>query len=341
MPTTTDELVEVLRAFKEQDANGNGDPNDEIPFTCEPNNLNKLTYLCGYFGCSVGGSKGNYGFTMEGEELVFGATTDAYKEGIKFLNSLYEEGLIDPEIFTQDLATYTAKGGEDLYGVCIMYGSGDIMPYDAGTKPNWEPLPVLSSDYCDTPVWLRNSYGNSTLRTQLVVTDAAEDPEAIVRYWDNVFELKNSLQINNGPVDVLIFPNDEGGYDRIDPLTLSKEEQKKYSWSNLWPQSLPKYIPAGYRLNEENPPYEEKPVVDALYEEYLTEYTIPTYWIATEDSAEFSELQTSIEDYLKQKTAEWVSGVSDIEAEWDAYLEQLEKLNLSRYIEMRQEAIKD
>ena len=31
MPTTWDELYDVLVAFKEKDANGNGDPNDEIP----------------------------------------------------------------------------------------------------------------------------------------------------------------------------------------------------------------------------------------------------------------------------------------------------------------------
>jgi putative aldouronate transport system substrate-binding protein len=30
-PATLEELYEVLKAFKEQDANGNGDPNDEIP----------------------------------------------------------------------------------------------------------------------------------------------------------------------------------------------------------------------------------------------------------------------------------------------------------------------
>ncbi len=33
MPTTVDEWYEVLKAFWEQDANGNGDPNDEIPLT--------------------------------------------------------------------------------------------------------------------------------------------------------------------------------------------------------------------------------------------------------------------------------------------------------------------
>ena len=32
-PNTVDEFVNVLRAFKEQAANGNGDPNDEIPFS--------------------------------------------------------------------------------------------------------------------------------------------------------------------------------------------------------------------------------------------------------------------------------------------------------------------
>ena len=34
VPETTDELYDMLVAFKEQDANGNGDPSDEIPFTC-------------------------------------------------------------------------------------------------------------------------------------------------------------------------------------------------------------------------------------------------------------------------------------------------------------------
>ena len=36
MPTNWDELFDVLVAFKEEDANGNGDPNDEIPFDWAP-----------------------------------------------------------------------------------------------------------------------------------------------------------------------------------------------------------------------------------------------------------------------------------------------------------------
>ena len=36
-PTTIDEYYEVLKAFKEQDANGNGDPDDEIPLITAAN----------------------------------------------------------------------------------------------------------------------------------------------------------------------------------------------------------------------------------------------------------------------------------------------------------------
>ena len=34
IPKTIDDLYAVLKAFKENDANGNGDANDEIPFSC-------------------------------------------------------------------------------------------------------------------------------------------------------------------------------------------------------------------------------------------------------------------------------------------------------------------
>lgn len=36
VPATTDELYTVLKAFKEQDANGNGDSKDEIPMMGTP-----------------------------------------------------------------------------------------------------------------------------------------------------------------------------------------------------------------------------------------------------------------------------------------------------------------
>lgn len=334
IPTTTEELREVLKAFKEKDANGNGDPNDEIPFTTGPDNKH-LAYLCGWFGMSLN----DEGFTMVGDQLTFGANTEEFKNGIKYLASLYEEGLIDPEIFTQDSSQWKAKGGQDLYGVSIMYASSDIMPYEAGTKPNWEPVPVLSSPETSDPVYLRNCYGTTVLKNQVVVTDNAEQPEIICRWWDNLFQLDNYVQTQQGPLGVTVFKNDDGSYSAIDKSTLSEADQKLYDWGNLFPQSLPKYVPVGFKIKEEVETYQEKPVVDELYEPYLTE-AVPQYWVSADDATKLADLTTAIKEYITQKIAEWVSGQTDIDSDWNAYLAQLDKLKVQQLIDLRLSVLK-
>lgn len=328
MPTTTEEFREVLRAFKEQDANGNGDPSDEIPMSGGKENLH-LGYLAGWFGMSLS----KEGFTMDGDQLVFGAQSEAYKEGMKYLASLYAEGLIDPELFTQDSSMWKSKGSNDTYGVSIMYYSQDIMKINAGEIPNWAPLPVLKSEYCENPVFLKNTYGNDILRNQVVVTDAAEHPELICKWWDNVFSLENYILTQKGDEKMVTKEGDE--YVVTDITTLSEEDQKKYDWGNLYPQSLPKYAPAGFRFKEDPKPYDECAVRDEQYSPFLTEKIIPKVWPDLETSEELSELQTSITDYINQCQAQWIAGQADIEADWDGYKEQLNKLGLERYLELK------
>lgn len=330
MPTTTEELKAVLKAFKEKDANGNGDPNDEIPLSGSPENLH-LGYLAGYFGCSID----EKGFTMDGDQIVFGATSEKYKKGMEYLADLYAEGLIDPELFTQDNATWKGKGAQDMYGVCMMYQSSDIVAYPAGEEPEWAPIPVLKGEGVDQPVWLRDTYGTSVLKNQVVITDNAEHPEVICRWWDNFFELDNAVMSQHGDMEKVVTKHDDGTYTKIDVATLPEEEQKKYEWGNLWPQSLPKYIPAGFKIKEEVEMYQETPPRDALYEPYLTEKCVPDPWPDLDTAEEMAELETSITDYITQCQAKWVAGQADINAEWDGYLAQLDKLGLDRYLELK------
>ncbi len=330
MPTTTEEYYEVLKAFKEQDANGNGDPNDEIPLSFDPNNKH-INYLPGYFGISCD----NNGMTMKDGELMFGANTEEFKEGIKYLNKLYSEGLIDPEAFTQDLSQWKAKGGQDLFGSTMMYGSGDFMPYNAGEIPDWLPLPILKSENCDNPVWFQDSNGTSVLKNQVVITNNAKDVGAIIRFWDTVYDYDNSIQIINGPLDDVVF-KEEDGYHKIDMTTRSEEDQEKYSWANLFPQSLPHNIPLGFKLIEEPATYQEKDVQDEAYKDNLTG-TIPPYWMPLDQADTMAEIETAIRDYIEQKTAEWIAGQADIDAEWDDYCKQLEAFGLEDYVAMRKE----
>ena len=91
-PTTPDELYEVLKAFKEQDANGNGDPNDEIPM----------------LGCAAGWSTDPTPFLISAfvywdDDLMLNIDEDGqispayvsekYREGLAFMKKLVDEGL--------------------------------------------------------------------------------------------------------------------------------------------------------------------------------------------------------------------------------------------------------
>ena len=331
MPATTEEFEAVLKAFKEKDANGNGDPNDEIPLSFDPDNL-KINYLMGWFGMSCD----KYGMTVKDGKPVFGANTDQFKEGVKYLNSLYAQGLIDPETFTQDKGMWKSKGAKNTFGATMTYASSDFQPYNAGVTPDWKPLPVLSSPNCSNPEYYRDTTGVSILKNQLVITNKAKDVGAILRFWDTVYDADNSIQIINGPLDDVVFKEDDG-YHKIDMSTRSEEDQKKYSWASLFPQSLPKNVPLGFKLIEDPAVYDEKKLdVDPTYEPYLTE-DMPAYWMPLDQADEMAEIQTAIEDYIKQKVAEWVAGQADVDADWDAYCKQLDTLGLESYVKMRQD----
>src|SRR5699024_8683245 len=115
MPTTTDELYEIIKAFKEEDPNGNG-KTDEIPFSASSLGLILNTFN-GFWGLrNRRTDHGNVDMNEKTGELRFIPTDPNYKEMLEFINKLYTEGLIDEEIFTMDPAQLVAKGDQDLVG---------------------------------------------------------------------------------------------------------------------------------------------------------------------------------------------------------------------------------
>ncbi|WP_232313111.1 extracellular solute-binding protein [Paenibacillus sp. P22] len=68
VPKTTDELQAALKAFKEKDANGNGDPNDEMGWVMPTGFINGMfeRQLYGSFGMGNGGVQGGGKLDLQG-----------------------------------------------------------------------------------------------------------------------------------------------------------------------------------------------------------------------------------------------------------------------------------
>lgn len=329
MPSTTEEFEAVLKAFKEQDANGNGDPNDEIPFTADPNNKH-LEAMTGYFGLPMNKN----GLSIQNGETVYAGISPQYRQFLSWFNKLYEQGLVDPEIFTQDSATWEGKGNQDRYGVGIAFGSAEFSGLIQGTeKGEFDPLPVLNTD--KGGIWLRDTTGFSVYRTQAVITDNAEHPEIIARWFDNAFELENGIGCGIGPVDVVVFKEDDG-YHKIDVSTLDPDFQEKISWANLWPQSLPKYTPKDFKVIEANPAFDEHKLTEQVYEADLTDDVIPSFWVDMDAVEVYAELTSSLRDYFNQQQALFIAGEQDVDddAQWQAYIDGMKALELDEWLDI-------
>ncbi|WP_044480366.1 extracellular solute-binding protein [Paenibacillus antibioticophila] len=329
MPTTTEEFEAVLKAFKDKDANGNGDPNDEIPFSTDPNNKH-IEAMAGWFGMPMD----KFGLAIVDGEVVYGGASDAYRNFLKWFSGLNKQGLIDVELFTQDKSTWEGKGNKDLYGVSIAYGSKEFTGYAGKDKGDYDVLPVLNTD--KGGIWLRDTNGFSVFKTQAVITDNAKNPEVIVRWFDNVFELENGIGVNRGPVGKMTFKEGDQ-YRSIDIETLPKEEQEALSWSNLWPQALPKYLPAGFEFLEDNPAYKEKDMMEETYEPYLTKAIITNPWIGLDDVDRYADISTALQDYFTQQQALFVTGEKDVnnDAQWEEYVKGLSSLGLEDWMKIR------
>ncbi|HML49733.1 MAG TPA: extracellular solute-binding protein, partial [Clostridia bacterium] len=93
IPTTWDELVDVLRAFKAQDANGDGDANNEIPFALDNRFcLDGLMYI---FGIMPSGD-GQFCILPDKTYSVVYEHPN-YQKYTEAVAMLYKEGLLDPE----------------------------------------------------------------------------------------------------------------------------------------------------------------------------------------------------------------------------------------------------
>lgn len=346
MPETPEELKEVLIAFRDKDANGNGDPDDEIPFSGDPNNL-YLGMLAGWFGVDAAENTDYPYYELKDGKLRFTANTPEFRKFLEFFHDLYQEKLIDPELFTQDLEQWKSKGKKDLYGVSFAYNPGTFIDdylehihpeeYKKYGNNQFHALPVLKG--CDKPVFHRNSYGEKLVRTQAAITDKCDEEKAsiILRWFDNLFTEENSVQAQRGRIGEHIEKLRDGLYRYYDTRDWPEEKRQKYEWGRVFTQSVPLYLHGAKVIAWDKTDAEELDMDrwDKMYEPYLNE-TFPLVWPTDQaDIKRVSILKTDIDTEIKKMTAQFISGETPLNDQtWQDYCQSLDRLGLSELTEI-------
>jgi putative aldouronate transport system substrate-binding protein len=121
VPTTIDELYAVARAFKTRDANGNGDPNDEVPIASGGDVYNALLAAFGLRRNTWYPDPANPG---KATHWTLYKNGQAYTQALTTLAQWYKEGLLDVDFLVQSSDARNAKITGDKAGVFHTYLSG-------------------------------------------------------------------------------------------------------------------------------------------------------------------------------------------------------------------------
>lgn len=338
MPATVDEFEQVLLAFKEHAPELQkeyGIEGDIIPMSCIVNDGDQdPAILINGFGEGYGDpDRGRHIAVTDDKEVICSATQEGYKKGIEWLHKLYEEGLIDPEAFTQEWSTYVAKGKSHRYGVLF---SWDVANID--NLEDYEPLPALKADVKNiTPQ--NGSFTSGFDRGRCVVTGMCEDPSIVCAWLDQMYDPYQSPQNNWGTY---------GEDDEFDIFQLGTNKDGKPmlthtplgDWSPVEVREAESVNGPLCILNEYYDVYVTCPddaqyrldwIKDIYTPDMNGKYVFPNLLMSTDDTEELSNLMADISTCINTHKSDWImNGLSD--ADWDSYLSELEAYGLEDYL---------
>lgn len=340
MPTTVDELTEVLRAFRDQDANGNGDPNDEIPMIGRSlTSKYGPAAMRGYFQAD---NCIEYDLAVgEDGRITYLPVTENYKAWVQWVHTLISEGLLNSDVVTIDSTRYKALQANDEVALC-----GVLTGYTHSNAGKWmdeyEVLDIAEGPYGKAYVAANKANMLSGISgwATVSVTESCKEPEAAMKWINAFYDSLNGLQGYWGPMGEAIQDDGDGTYSFI--MDEAKDAERGYKSYDNWYWGLgdgaPGYISAEVEAAMEVSPNDVlKLYADEIYADNIRDesYIYPPVILERKLNDKAAEIETDMEKMTKEMTAKWcVEG--GVEAEWDNYVAEMHKMGLDEYIEIYQ-----
>jgi putative aldouronate transport system substrate-binding protein len=277
------------------------------------------------------GSDTYHDFMVQDGEVLHPYATEGYREGIKNLAQWYEEGLIDPEIFTRGSSSRDYLLSENLGGMTHDWFAS-TSGYNAALRDKVEGfsfVPFLP------PASVSGVRMEEHRRIPIkpdgwAISFENDNPVETIKYFDFWFTPEGRNLSNFGVEGV--------HWDMIDGEPIYKPELlnngrainsqmyevgaqiqrgywQDYRYEIQWtsPEAL-----AGIAMYDE---------ADLLIDQFLG------VAFNQEEQAVFDRHWSSIRTYMLERQQAWILGSGDVEADWDNYLSQLDRLGLSDVLE--------
>ena len=329
MPTDAETLTAVLRAFRDQDANGNRNRSDEIPLTFT--GMWDLRWLLHAYGVIMN----DYGLVTDASGTVSCAlTSDGMREGIAWLRQLWDEGLLDANGFiTADtLRRITDDKAAIPYGAVFGPTVGSLLP--EGQIPKYEALILAAPD--GSRVY--RSLLDEVTRGTFAVTSRCADVEAALRWVDYLYSPEGCYLARAGEEGSEYTVNADGTWQWT--VTFDQISERIYAASAITDDlPVPGYIPpeyqGSYRDDNIRVQVEQNLAVAAVARE-----ACPQVFFTQEEAAELARIWASLGVTIEYRLTWFVTGDEPLNDEtWAAFLAALDEGGMAEVVRIWQAAV--
>lgn len=324
-PTTLDAFVDMLRKFRDEDMNGNGDASDEIPMSIQ---ASFLPYMFGpAFGLDLVS-----GFYADDEGVVHYAAYESenYKAYLTFLNGLYNEGLLEVEFTSLNRDQITERFANDLTGVTYDFSwqmstlySAQYPNYDGETGIVVGAAP-LSGEYPGAYI------GRTPVSGVFGVNSKSDNIELAVKMLDYIMSEEAQDLYVWGMEDLTYTVQEDG----------SREYLPRCTEDTIWYQGL--------GINAPNMPSQQSAEatgvlladwhVEAIevFEAPYARAPFPDIYSTTDEVSVISMYLTDLTTYVDERAVAFICGYASIEDEFDSYIETLKGMQVEELIKVKQ-----
>lgn len=325
VPTTPEELKEVLVAFRDQDPNGNGEA-DEIPLGIRE--VSSIYVLGGSWGLDHQFADT---FNVEDGKVTNWLTDERFKNYLVYLNDLYTEKLLWQDYYKSDSRpNWRSNLANALFGTFYMPYS-DVFLGVEDQFIGYEPLKGPDGDQ----LWADATTGITTKGAFAISTSCAY-PEAAMRWVDYFYSEEGSIFFRYG-IEGETFTYDADGVPQINDEIKNDPDGFMAALGKI-------NLVAGGGAPQITTNETDGIVASALTKEVAsilvpflpeTVYAAPSFDEMTQERV--NAIRQDLNTYRDESVTKFILGEWDFD-QWDTYCKTLEQIGLSELQQIFQDA---
>lgn len=341
VPTTIDELTEVLKAFRDQKP-GTGE--NVYPMSGGGEITHQTNGIYTYFSMfGVPLQYFVYACIEDDGTVVFPGHMAGFREACEWLAMCYAENLLDKEALTQGDSGMNAKINNDEVGFQTYLRLINTGWKDPDVIQHWMPIiPPAGSQGVTVP----RDIGTDVPSYGAFLTNANQYVPQTLRWLDMQFETERMLTSVNGPAKdcpegldpciklgddgiwrVLYVPEANGLYNYV-PVT-----QGQFFAPGDYIFDIFEMPPHRWERYENSQSYEKAGIVEKNSYIILEKLVAPLK--TSDESTRLQRLHEDIKKLVNESITNFImQGVTD--ASWQAFLDQAENVKVGEYIELYQ-----